>query len=139
MSVTPAALLPLTTRRRDTRCICRPTPYAIGRRLVTNAELQAFIDDGGYRSAALWLSDGWAAVQAQGWHAPLDWLDDGKAFGLHGVQPRQGDAPVRHLSLYEAAAYAEWAGAVGEYTGKFMGGQVVLRGSSAFTLPAMRA
>ena len=72
-------------------------------------------------------------MQAQGWHAPLDWLDDGKAFGLHGVQPRQGDAPVRHLSLYEAAAYAEWAGAVGEYTGKFMGGQVVLRGSSAFT------
>ena len=154
-------------------------PYAVGRRLVTNAEFQAFIDDGGYRSAALWLSDGWAAVQAQGWHAPLDWLDDGKAFGLHGVQPRQGDAPVRHLSLYEAAAYAEWAGArlptefewedaaggepagltqlhghawqwtrssydpyprfkpwagaVGEYTGKFMVGQVVLRGSSAFT------
>ncbi|RZS56880.1 ergothioneine biosynthesis protein EgtB [Sphaerotilus mobilis] len=153
-------------------------PHALATRLVTQGEYQAFIDDGGYRRAALWLSDGWATVQAQGWTAPLHWLDDGQQFTLHGVQSRQADQPVRHLSLYEAAAYAEWAGArlptefeweaaaraepalaqshgvawqwtrssydpypryhpaagaVGEYNGKFMVGQLVLRGSSLAT------
>ncbi|GAP36541.1 ergothioneine biosynthesis protein EgtB [Piscinibacter sakaiensis] len=152
-------------------------PVALGRRLVTNAEYQAFVDDGGYRRAALWLSDGWAAVQQHGWTGPLHWRDDGMAFGLHGLQPRAPQAPVCHLSFYEAAAYAEWAGArlptefewealapelaqaddqawqwtrssydpypryrpwagaVGEYNGKFMVGQIVLRGGSCATPP----
>jgi ergothioneine biosynthesis protein EgtB len=155
-------------------------PYAVGRRLVTNAEYQAFVDDGGYRHAAWWLSDGWAQVQTQGWSAPLYWREDGCEFTLQGERPRRSDDPVRHLSFYEAAAYAEWAGArlptefeweaaaggaqppeqcfglawqwtrsayepyprfrpwagaVGEYNGKFMVGQIVLRGSSSATPP----
>jgi ergothioneine biosynthesis protein EgtB len=86
-------------------------PFELADRLVTNAEFQAFIDDGGYREPRWWLSDGWAMVQAQGWSAPPYWRGDGLAFGLHGLQPRDAAAPVAHLSGYEAAAYAAWAGA----------------------------
>jgi ergothioneine biosynthesis protein EgtB len=153
-------------------------PFEIGRRLVTNGEYQDFVDDGGYRRPALWLSDGWAMVQTQGWIGPGYWREDGVAFGLHGEAPRDPLAPVLHLSFYEAAAYAEWAGArlptefewevaaalatppeqcfgvawqwtrssydpyprfrpwsgaASEYNGKFMVGQIVLRGSSLAT------
>ncbi|MFO1339954.1 MAG: ergothioneine biosynthesis protein EgtB [Burkholderiaceae bacterium] len=88
------------------------SPFALSRRLVTNAEVQAFVADGGYRRPELWLSDGWATVQAQGWRAPLYWCDDARhAFGLHGEQPIDPQAPACHLSFYEAAALAAWAGA----------------------------
>jgi ergothioneine biosynthesis protein EgtB len=90
-------------------------PYELASRPVSNAEYLAFMRAGGYRNASLWLSDGWALVQAQGWTAPLYWQDDGsgtpEVFTLHGPQPWQPDEPVCHLSLYEAAAYAAWAGA----------------------------
>ena len=90
-------------------------PYEMADRLVTNAEFAAFIDDGGYTRPSLWLSDGWATIRRDGWRAPAYWLDGGadarQAFGLHGVQPLAPDAPVCHVSFYEAAAYAEWAGA----------------------------
>ncbi|KVT81754.1 sulfatase maturase [Burkholderia territorii] len=96
-------------------------PYEIANRLVTNAEFAAFIADGGYARPEYWLSDGWATVQREGWQGPAYWIaDDGgapdtvhawRAFGLHGVQPLAPDAPVCHVSFYEAAAYAEWAGA----------------------------
>jgi ergothioneine biosynthesis protein EgtB len=161
-------------------------PYRIADRLVTCGEYAAFIADGGYRTPALWLSDGWALVQAQQWNAPLYWVapgdprapaDDWQVFGLHGVRPLDAAAPVAHLSFYEATAYAAWAGArlpteaeweaahglpglrqatghawqwtrssydpypgfhawpgaVGEYNGKFMVGQLVLRGGSSAT------
>ena len=85
-------------------------PYALSRRLVTNAEYQIFVEDGGYRRKSWWTADGWAAVQAESWKAPLYWLDEGLEFTLHGEQPRQPEQPVRHLSFFEAAAYAEWAG-----------------------------
>lgn len=156
----------------------RLLPFELANRLVTNGEYQRFIDDGGYARAALWLSDGWAAVQAHGWHSPLHWLPEGREFTLRGAQPRDSEEPVRHLSFFEAAAYAEWAGArlptefeweaavtgasppaqafglawqwtrssydpyprfrpaagaVSEYNGKFMVGQIVLRGSSVAT------
>ena len=160
----------------------RLEPFAIARRLVSNGDYKAFIDAGGYQKPGLWLSEGWAVVQAQGWTAPLYWREGGREFGLHGEQPRVASDPVRHLSFYEAAAYAEWAGArlptefeweaaaslrggsalaqlhgqawqwtrssydpyprfrpwpgaVGEYNGKFMVGQIVLRGSSSATPP----
>lgn len=164
-------------------------PYEIAHRLVTCGDYAAFIADGGYRTATLWLSEGWAAVQAQGWQAPAYWLAPGdprapsdawQVYGLHGVRPLDPAAPVAHLSFYEAAAYAQWAGArlptefeweaahglpgirqmsgivwqwtrssydpypgfhpwsgaVAEYNGKFMVGQLVLRGSSVATPPA---
>ncbi len=161
-------------------------PYRIADRLVTCGEYLAFMNDGGYAQARLWLSDGWAAVRANGWSCPAYWIAPGDAraaaahwqvFGLDGVQPLDPAAPVSQLSFYEAAAYAEWAGArlpteaeweaayampgmrelsghvwqwtrssydpypgfrplsgaVGEYNGKFMVGQLVLRGGSSAT------
>lgn len=91
-------------------------PYQIAERLVTNGEYAAFIDDGGYARPEFWLSDGWAIVQREEWKAPLYWIaSDGgeglgwREFGFGGLQPLMLDAPVSHVSFYEAAAYAEWA------------------------------
>jgi ergothioneine biosynthesis protein EgtB len=165
-------------------------PFAIADRLVNCGEYAQFIADGGYQRPELWLSDGWAAVQAQGWRHPPYWLaaDDPRlahhgttagwqVFGLNGVRPMEPEGPVSQLSFYEAAAYAEWAGArlptefeweaahdapgisqmsghvwqwtrssydpypgfrplsgvAAEYNGKFMVGQLVLRGGSVAT------
>ena len=70
------------------------------------------MEDGGYRRPELWLSDGWAMVQAQGWDAPLYWNREADTqFTLHGTREVHHDEPVCHLSFYEAAAYAQWAGA----------------------------
>ncbi len=167
-------------------------PFAIADRLVSCGDFADFIADGGYQQAAWWLSDGWAAVQAGGWRHPAYWLtpddprlalrggaetDGWQVFGLDGVRPLSPQAPVSQLSFYEAAAYAEWAGArlpteaeweaacalpgftqgtghawqwtrsayqpypgfrplpgpAAEYNGKFMVGQIVLRGGSLAT------
>ena len=85
-------------------------PMAISDRLVTNDEWSAFIADGGYRDARLWLSDGWGWVNGQGIDAPLYWRGD-EMFTLSGWRVRDGDAPVTHISFYEADAFATWAGA----------------------------
>src|SRR5690606_37500727 len=85
-------------------------PFALAPSLVTNAEWQAFIDDGGYRTAALWLSDGWQWVNAEGIAAPLYWRDEDH-FTHSGWQARDPAAPVTHISYYEADAFAAWAGA----------------------------
>nr|WP_314434342.1 ergothioneine biosynthesis protein EgtB [uncultured Brevundimonas sp.] len=88
-------------------------PFALANDLVTNAEWIAFIEDGGYQRADLWLADGWATVQAENWIAPLYWRREVQGWtamslsGRHAVDP---EAPVRHISLYEADAYAHWAG-----------------------------
>ena len=150
--------------------------YRLASRLVRNRDWLAFIDDGGYRTPTLWMSDGWAKVQGEGWSSPLHWRDIDAAWwqmGLGGLVPLDPDAPVRHVSWYEADAYARWAGArlpteaeweaacsradiheltgyvwqwtasayspypgyhpvagaVGEYNGKFMINQMVLRGA----------
>ena len=152
-------------------------PFAIADRLVRNDDFSAFIDDGGYRRPELWMSEGWALVQQRGWSAPRYWRGEWE-FTLAGRRPRHPEAPVRHLSWFEADAYARWAGArlpseaewelaaagglpqafgglwqwtaspyrpypgfqpaagaVGEYNGKFMCSQFVLRGS-CFLTPA---
>jgi ergothioneine biosynthesis protein EgtB len=181
-------------------------PFRIADRLVTCGEWADFIADGGYRRPDLWLSDGWYAVEREGWTAPLYWMREGEGWHVHtlaGTRPIVDAEPVAHVSYYEADAYARWAGkrlptefewehavattaladprpfsldqlhprpaegpagvldqtfgecwqwtassylpypgfvpapgAVGEYNGKFMSGQMVLRGSSAFTPPA---
>ncbi|MDF0487806.1 ergothioneine biosynthesis protein EgtB [Sphingomonas sp. H39-1-10] len=90
------------------------TPHAIADRTVTNGEWAAFIADGGYAEPRHWLSDGWAWVKAEGIAAPLYWEQrDGvwTRFGLDGRRPIDPAAPVTHVSLYEADAYATWAGA----------------------------
>lgn len=86
-------------------------PYSLANRLVTNAEYQAFIDDGGYQTAALWLSEAWDWVGRESVEAPLYWLDEGCEYRLGGVGTRVAGAPVCHLSFFEADAFARWAGA----------------------------
>lgn len=151
--------------------------FSIAKTLVTNAEYAAFMLDGGYQRPELWLADGWAYVQENKLKAPLYWMDsniESEVFTLKGVQELNPDAPVSHVSAYEADAYANWVGArlptefewehaalhgtlaqlysecwqwtrsaylpypgfkiqpgaVGEYNGKFMSSQWVLRGGS---------
>jgi ergothioneine biosynthesis protein EgtB len=158
------------------------TDYALASRLVRNRDWQDFIQDGGYRTVSLWMSDGWATVRANEWTAPLYWLErdgDWYQFGPGGLLAIDPDAPVRHISWYEADAFARWAearlpteaeweaagsmpgieettghvwqwtdsayrpypgyrpapGAIGEYNGKFMINQMVLRGGSLATPP----
>jgi len=154
-------------------------PVRIARSLVTNAQWLDFIADGGYATPSLWLSDGWATVQAEGWEAPGYWRKvDGVShtLTLAGLRPVDPAAPVCHVSYYEADAFARWmgkdlpteqewevaaqgliddafgivwqwtrsayssypgyraaSGALGEYNGKFMINQMVLRGSSHAT------
>ena len=87
--------------------------YRLASRLITCGEYLAFMEDGGYRRPEFWLSDGWATAQGQGWMAPLYWSrtdDCWEMFTLNGVQPVRPDEPVVHVSFYEAAAYAAWAG-----------------------------
>ncbi|MGQ7793281.1 ergothioneine biosynthesis protein EgtB [Faunimonas sp. B44] len=88
-------------------------PFRLASRCVTNAEWLAFMEDGGYRRPDLWLADGWATVNREGWRAPLYWEEaDGgwQAMTLTGQHPVEPDAPVCHVSFYEADAYARWAG-----------------------------
>ncbi|MFT3730646.1 MAG: ergothioneine biosynthesis protein EgtB [Hyphomicrobium sp.] len=180
-------------------------PFKIADRLVTNGEWLEFMEDGGYATAALWLSDGWTNVNREGWNSPLYWEKTGDGWAqmsLQGLQPVNRSEPVAHVSYYEADAFARWAGkrlptefeweavaranptpspcerevfrphaaesdnpgqapkqlfgdvwqwtasaylaypgyrapagAIGEYNGKFMVGQHVLRGSSCATPP----
>ena len=155
--------------------------FRIARRLVTAGEYLAFIDAGGYDQPTLWLADGWEARASEGWQAPLYWERADTGWVVHdlgGVRPVDASEPVRHVSYFEADAYARFAGArlpseeeweiaamaspppaalsgaawqwtrsayapypgfrpeagcVGEYNGKFMSGQMVLRGSSDLT------
>jgi ergothioneine biosynthesis protein EgtB len=154
--------------------------YAIASRLVRNRDWLAFIQDGGYRTSLLWMSDGWAAAQAGGWASPLHWRQHDEKwfqFGPGGLVPLPLNAPVRHVSWYEADAFARWSGArlpteaeweaastnpdlreqcghvwqwtesayrpypgyrpqegaIGEYNGKFMINQMVLRGGAVST------
>jgi ergothioneine biosynthesis protein EgtB len=154
-------------------------PFRIASHPVSNGEYLAFMEEGGYRRPEFWLSDGWTRLQTEGWDAPLYWLldDDGSrsVFTLSGVRALDRDAPVEHVSFFEAAAYAAWAGkrlatefeweaasrdfaygqvwewtrssydpypgfkpfagAAAEYNGKFMVGQIVLRGGSVASPP----
>jgi ergothioneine biosynthesis protein EgtB len=150
--------------------------FAISDRLVTSVEFLEFIEDGGYSSHRFWHSEGWDWVNREKISSPLYWHDlDGEwhHFTLGGLEKLPLNAPVCHVSLYEAAAFAEWknmrlptefeweasntkfawgqrwewtnsaylpypgfkkpAGAVGEYNGKFMINQMVLRGASVAT------
>ena len=94
-------------------------PYQLANRLVTQREYLAFMADGGYTRHELWLSEGWDRVNANGWRAPLYWREDAHTggcggwaeFTLHGTRALVLDAPVTHVSFFEADAYARWSGA----------------------------
>ncbi len=90
-------------------------PYSLATRLVTCGEFAEFMADGGYRRPEFWLSDGWMAVQRNGWRAPLYWTSesgDWSVFTLRGPQPLalMENVPVSQVSYFEADAYARWAG-----------------------------
>jgi ergothioneine biosynthesis protein EgtB len=92
------------------------TRHTLGSRLVTNAEWMEFVKDGGYETPEHWLSDGWAWVQQNEINAPLYWRptklqEPVLQFGLTGLSPLLPEAPVCHVSYYEADAFARWAGA----------------------------
>jgi ergothioneine biosynthesis protein EgtB len=155
-------------------------PVKLQRNLVTNADWLAFMQDGGYAKATLWLMDGFATATGEEWQAPGHWRQvDGEwqVMTLGGLKPLDPQAPVCHVSYYEADAFARWSGkhlptemewevaaraghlndafglvwqwtrsayspypgyraiegALGEYNGKFMVNQLVLRGSSLAT------
>lgn len=157
-------------------------PFEIADRLVTNGEWLRFINDGGYTRPELWLADGWARVKSGELDAPLYWQHSEHGWQemtLGGLRSIDWDAPVVHVSYYEANAYARWAGArlpseaeweistragvltqvddvawqwtqtaygpypgfhasmdaIGEYNGKFMVSQLVLRGGASVTPP----
>jgi ergothioneine biosynthesis protein EgtB len=152
-------------------------PFALASRPTNCAEYLAFIEDGGYRRPEFWLSAGWDCIKQRDWTAPLYWEKNGGAwqvFTLSGLRPLDPAEPVCHVSHFEAAAFAKWAGkrlpreaeweigasdvqeigvvwewtaspyvaypgyrepagAIGEYNGKFMASQMVLRGGCAAT------
>jgi ergothioneine biosynthesis protein EgtB len=87
-------------------------PFELAHRLTTNAEFAEFIAAGGYQRPELWMSDGWARVQAEAWTGPMYWSESlDSEFTLSGERPLEADAPVSHVSWYEADAYARWANA----------------------------
>ncbi|QJE73236.1 ergothioneine biosynthesis protein EgtB [Aerophototrophica crusticola] len=88
-------------------------PFRFAGRLVTNAEYQEFMEDGGYGNASLWHPDGWSLAQREGWKAPLYWFKRGgiwHTFTLSGPKLMDGEEPACHVSWYEADAFARWAG-----------------------------
>ena len=151
--------------------------FALALRPVNCGEFLGFIEDDGYRRPEFWLSAGWDCVGQRGWQAPLYWeRHDGAwmIYTLSGLEPLDPTRPVCHVSAFEAAAFAKWAGkrlpreaewevgapmldglgevwewtaspyvaypgyreppgAIGEYNGKFMANQMVLRGGCAAT------
>ena len=152
--------------------------FSVRKNLVTNAEFLEFIEDGGYENFRFWHSEGWDWITQNQINSPLYWREtDGEwmNYTLAGLRKLKPDAPVCHVSFYEASAFAEWkgarlptefewetaseqfdwglrwewtnsaylsypnftkpAGAVGEYNGKFMINQMVLRGASVATPP----
>jgi len=169
-------------------------PHAIASIPVTNAQWDEFIANRGYQTATLWLSEGWDWILRERIERPLYWGEDDTHFTLAGRIGRDPEAPVAHVSYFEADAFARWAGArlpreeewesaaeaddpesgqqldsagavvprpksgffggvwewtqsafasysgfktasgtIGEYNGKFMSGQIVLRGASCAT------
>jgi ergothioneine biosynthesis protein EgtB len=104
----------------DSFCFDNETPrhvtllrtHSLANRLVTNGEYREFIDDGGYSDPALWLADGWTKLRELGWNRPLCWSENNaREFTLGGWRPLDPNAPVCHVSYYEADAFARWAGA----------------------------
>ncbi|MBG8551981.1 ergothioneine biosynthesis protein EgtB [Hymenobacter guriensis] len=88
--------------------------FELQNRLVTNAEFLEFVEAGGYQNFRYWMGEGWDLAQREQWQAPLYWVPDAagwQRFTMRGLQPLELNAPVTHLSFYEADAYAQWAGA----------------------------
>ncbi len=93
---------------------CFLEDFCLASRPVSCSDYLAFIADDGYARPELWLADGWSLSRQAGWKAPLYWrCEEGRwlEMTLGGLHPLELQAPVCHLSFYEADAYARWAGA----------------------------
>jgi iron(II)-dependent oxidoreductase len=90
-------------------------PFAIARDPVTCAGFAAFIADGGYARDSLWSADGREWRHREAVTTPAYWERDGAGWwvarDLAGIRPLDPEAPVCHISWYEADAFARWAGA----------------------------
>ena len=114
-------------------------PFQLASRLVTCAEYLAFIEDNGYSRPELWLSEGWDALQALGWQAPLYWVRDSATpsgwsiFTLHGFRPlgELSETPVCHVSFFEVDAFARWSGhrLPTEFEWEFVAAQLPIAGN----------
>ena len=88
-------------------------PFSLKTSLVTNGEYMEFMEASGYKTPELWLSEGWATVEKNGWEAPYYWEKRGgnwQEFSLNGMKEIDPFEPISHLSYFEADAYARWAG-----------------------------
>lgn len=88
-------------------------PFELASRPIRNGEFAVFIEEGGYQRPEFWLSEGYAKVRAEGWNAPLYWTRQEErwwTFTLSGLRPLRSEEPVCHVSLFEADAFARWAG-----------------------------
>jgi iron(II)-dependent oxidoreductase len=80
---------------------------------VTNRRYLKFVEDGGYERAELWDRKGFEWMKEK-ISAPKHWYQTEphswwtERFGFD--EPLRMDAPVVHVSFYEADAYARWAG-----------------------------
>src|SRR6185437_10343988 len=87
-------------------------PFRLANRPVTNGEYLEFVRAGGYDDARLWLADGWALARREGWQRPIYWTRSlAEEFTLTGTRELDPEAPLCHVSYYEADAFARWAGA----------------------------
>jgi len=89
-------------------------PFELADRLVTCGDWLTFMAAGGYDDPSCWLSDGWVCRQTQGWRAPAYWENSEQGWTrrtLAGREPVDPNAPVCHVSYFEADAFARWAGA----------------------------
>lgn len=88
--------------------------FEIADRPVSNGEFLSFIEDGGYMRTSLWFAEAWDTITRDGWTHPLYWRDNEGAWeewSLNGWIPLDPMRPASHISLYEADAFAHWAGA----------------------------
>ncbi len=150
--------------------------FEISNKLVTNKEYLEFIEAGGYNNVLLWHAEAWDWLKTSGVTTPFYWhkiKGTWHQYTLQGIKELPLNAPLSHISYFEAFAYAQWKGlrlptefeweiaqekfdwgsrwewtessyspypgfttaegALGEYNGKFMVNQKVLRGSSVAT------
>ena len=84
--------------------------FMIGRGPVTNHDWLAFVEDGGYARRDWWSEEGWAWRNAEQIERPLRWLDAGAERRLYGIRELELEAPVVHVSWYEADAFARARG-----------------------------